>query len=313
MKRRLFILSYIGYYNLGDDLMVDLINEKNMAGFEIIALSRRNYNNKLKYMNRYDLIRYFFSIRKNDVLMNLGGIFQDQTGWMSFFYYFIMNLVFLFKQGHIIFFNTDFLDVQYSKIFSRFLLGKSKLTILRSKEEYRNYYKRFKNVYYCPDIVFSYQFNKLTKIKHGKSYTLISLRKHGEIKQYLKKYENDPFGFKLLLMFNEVGLKKQIMKHFSEDDILVYNYHNKNEVINLIYNAKKIITMRYHVGIIGLLFNKQIRIMDYSRKMEILNRDFGLFYINNKKNIDKINKKRYINKIEIKKSWNGFFRKIGQI
>ena len=73
--------------------------------------------------------------------------------------------------------------------------------------------------------------------------------------------------------------------------------------------------MRFHVGILGLLFNKKTGIIDLNNKMKILNEDFRLNYINNnrKKNIDKLNKNRYIEKDRIKKSYKDLFKKIADI
>ncbi len=314
MKKRLFVLSYTGYYNLGDDLMIDLIDEKKFPGFEILILSRREYyKKKIKYINRYNIIKYFIYIRKDDLLMNLEGTFQDRTGILSFFYYFIMNLIFLIKKGRIIFINTDFSDVKFNNIFINLLLKQSQLTVLRSRIEYRNYFKRFKNVNYSPDIVFLYKFGRLKKT-NKKPYILISLREDKNIDQFLKFLHQTGCNYKFLLMNNENKFIKQVEEYFPEKDIFIYNYFNKDKVFNLIYNAEKIITMRYHIGIIGLFFNKEIGIINSCNKMKILNKDFGLSYVENrKKNIDKINKKGYINRNEIQRSWDGIIDKISAL
>jgi len=314
MKRKLFVLGYTGYYNLGDDLMIDIIYEKIIPRFETLVLSRRTYYKKrIKYINRYNLIKYFLSIKKGDILLNLGGIFQDKTGFLSFFYYFVMNLIFLSRKGQIIFLSTDFLDVRYNNRFVCFLLKFSQLTVLRSKTEYMYYCKRFKNVYYSPDMVFLCQFADEFEKKEPAPYVLVSLRENRKNAQFLKSLRHTGYTFKFLLMKNEEGLKRQVRRDFPENDIHSYNYINKNKILDLIYNAERIIAMRYHVGIMGLLFNKRVGIVDFSNKMKILNKDFGLFYTNGKKNIDKINRSGYINRREIKKSWKTLFQKIEQI
>ena len=347
MKRKLFILGYTGYYNLGDDLMIDLLAEERIPGFKILILSRRRYyRKKINYINRYNLLRYFFSISKGDILLNLGGIFQDKTGFPSFFYYFAMNLIFLLRKGKIIFLNTEFLDVQYNNKFIYFLLNRSQLTVLRSKKEYKKYSKRFQNVYYCPDMVFIYQFEKLEKNQGENSYILISLRENCSIKQFLERLKQSGYKFKFLLMNNENKLRLWITKYFPENDIFVYNYFNRNRICDLLYNTERIITMRYHVGILGLLFNKKVGVIGLNNKMRILSQDFRLLYINGKritdgllkernsyfppsqqrkyeifptsdffqkKIIDKSNKNRYINKVQIEKLWKDFFNKIREI
>lgn len=315
-EKKLFILGYTGYYNLGDDLMVDLLTEKYFQELELLVLSRRKYyKKKINYISRYNLIRYFFLIKKGDLLLNLGGIFQDKTSILSFFYYFIMNLIFLIKKGKIVFLNTEFRDVQYSNKFVSFLLKHSRLAVLRSEKEYEKYCKDFKNIYYCPDIVFIYQFEKLKRSKKDTPYILVSLRDYPKINQLIKEIRAREERFKFLLMNNEIKLKTQIMKYFPENDIYIYNYFNKHKIFNLIFNADEIITMRFHVGILGLLFNKKTEIIGLNNKIKILNEDFGLNYINNnrKKNIDKLNKNRYINKDKIEKLWEDFFNKITNI
>ena len=315
-EKKIFILGYTGYYNLGDDLMIDLLTEQYFRELKLLVLSRRKYyKKKINYINRYNLIRYFFLIKKGDILLNLGGIFQDKTSILSFIYYFIMNLIFLIKKGKIAFLNTEFRDIQYSNKFVSFLLKHSRLTVLRSEKEYKKYYKDFKNIYYCPDIVFIYRFEELKRSKEDTPYILISLRESQKINQLIKEIKQREEKFKFLLMNNEIKLKRQIMKYFPESDIYMYNYFNKNIILNLIFNAEEIITMRFHVGILGLLFNKKTGIIDLNNKMKILNEDFGLNYINNirKKYIDKLNKNRYIKRDKNKKSYKDLFKKITEI
>ncbi len=311
MKRRLFVLGYFGYYNLGDDLMLELINQDKLSTYDILVLSRRKYYKcKLKYINRYNIIKYFFSIRKNDILINLGGIFQDKTGIFSFIYYFFFNFLFILKKGKIVFLNTDFLDVKKCQFAVHFLLKNSSLTVLRSKVEYNKFKGLYNNIYYIPDMVFLTSTHKFLKSKS--KYILISLRKKKNIDEVIQLFRKNNQTTKFLLMKNEKSMIKKLIQYGFKKNIVIYNYFNKEKIFYLIFNADKIITMRYHVGILGLLWNKKIWIMDSNKKIMILNKDYKVPYYNKKKNIDKTIKREYINVKGLYLKWADLIDKVNK-
>jgi len=253
MKKKLFILGYFGYFNLGDDMMVELIARDKFDQYEVCILSRRNYYKKrITYINRYNFPEYIKAIRKEDVLINLGGVFQDKTGLITFLYYFLMNILFLMKKGRITFLDTDFLDVKRCKFLLGLLLKKSALTVLRSRSDYQRLKKNYSGVYYIPDIAFLY---KLQKSRRSSSrYILASLRYNHGIEAIIEQLKNDPGQKKFLLMNNEDHLKNILIAHGFKSSIVMYNYRNADSIFDLIYNADRIITMRYHIGILGLLW-----------------------------------------------------------
>jgi len=310
--RNIFILGYFGYYNLGDDLMIDILMGINIGGIRKVVLTRRKYyKKKCDYINRYNLIKYFFSIKRDDILINLGGIFQDKTSSLSFYYYYIMNLIFLWRRGKITFINTEFLDVNKFMKQVSFLLRKSCLTILRSKRQYNKYYKKYRNLYYCPDLAFLYDSGKNYKKRTGKPYILISLRTHNRLDKIIFHLSQINKKCIFLVMKNEKKIIDHIQQYFTDKSIVTYNYFNCADIIDLIKRAQSIITMRYHIGILGLLFRKHIQVILQDNKMTILSDDFGVpLFRCNKKMIDKPVKNQYINKAVIKRLWNDFFRKI---
>ncbi|MBU1076850.1 MAG: polysaccharide pyruvyl transferase family protein [Spirochaetes bacterium] len=312
MKRKLFILGYFGYYNLGDDMMLELIDKKQFGQFEIFLLSRRDYyKNRFTIINRYNFMKYIIAIKKNDVLLNLGGVFQDKTGIMSFIYYFIMNGLFLLKKGKIAFLNTDFSDVKRCKFLLGFLLRKSRLIGLRSRNEYQRLQKIYPGVRYIPDIVFLYGFKKLKK--DPSRYILASLRYESGIDTIIKQLKKEPGPIKFLLMKNEDHLKEVLIEHGFKNRIYKYNYMNSGSILDLIYNADRIVTMRYHIGILGLLWKKEVRLIESNNKIKMLNHDFNVSFYTDKKKIDKLKKRKYINVLKIRKEWDRCFMRLNMI
>ncbi len=285
-KKKIFILGFLGYYNLGDDLMLDILNEKLKYENTILLVKKNYYNQKAIY--RYNLLKIFFSIKKNDILINLGGIFQDTTSFRSFLFYWFINMLARFKGGKIILLNIDAVDIKRKTSF--YLLEKlvkySSVTCFRDKISY-NRYKHIKSTYYIPDIVFLF---KRLGNSANRNYSIINPVKKICIK---KKYKND------ILLINKG--EEKLYKH---RPIIVYDYKNIKYIINKIRYAERIITGRYHTALIGLLYKKNVEFLWGYRKLKIFYNEF--FRKKMKKNIDNKNKRVY-NIQEIKKEWKKIF------
>lgn len=284
-EKKIFILGYLGYYNFGDDLLLNVLI-KNLNYNNIVVLTKKNYYG-LNAVNRYNIFQILKVLRAGDILINLGGIFQDSTSIKSFFYYFIINVIFLLKKAKIFLINIDAVDIKYKINLSllKYLLKKSRAAVFRDKESY-NKFKNFQNAEYIPDLSLIEFAGK--SIKKRKSYILIS--------PINKKQIVSISGDEILL------INKEEYKRYNFDNVLVYNYSNINEVINKILSAKKIVSARYHIILIALQNNVPVKILSGYKKLEELKEK-------NKKNIDKKKKSLY-NIKEIRRKWKKVFMKI---
>ena len=305
MQRKIFINGYFGYYNLGDDLMIKSLMSFLSSKHSLYLLTKNNYyKHNIHFINRFNLIKLFLLINKDDQLFNLGGVSQDKTGSIGFYYYFLINLIFLIKKAQIIFINSDFIDIKknYNKKVIHYLLNKSKIIIVRNKIDYNYYKKTYSNVYYLPDIIFTLNF-KISK-KPIKSI-LLSLKYKYNYKELIRNINQNKQSINILKMKNE-----KLNQSVSLKKIIIYNYNNLNKIISLIYNSKKIITMHYHIAILGILFRKPVYLIKTNEKLKSLIKDFS-FKQNTLKNfIDNINKINYIYKSKSDALWKEIFNKI---
>lgn len=309
-KKRIFILGYFGYYNIGDDLMLEIIRSSFLKNNEIVFLVKKDhyYSFPGLYINRFNLLKYIFYIRKNDLLINLGGLFQEKSSFFSFLYYYVMNLLFLMKKGKISFINTDFWDVSSLWSLLSFLLKQSILTVLRSQSEYLSLKNRFNHVLYLPDLLFTFSGLK-TKRKNKSSYTLLSVKNLISRDKFLGII-NQYKDVKILIMGKDVNMINQIREMGLKQNIYRYKYNNLGEIIDLIGNAEKVISMQYHICILSLLLSKEVCIIPSNKKLISLKKDYNVPFIQDKKKIDKTLKRDYINKI--KAEWLKVFHQISK-
>ena len=300
-NKRIFVLGYFGFYNPGDDIMVEIIKD-NFREFNLIFLVKKNYY-KVKIIKRYNLIKFFYKFRKGDVLINSGGIFQDVTSLRSFFYYFFMNLIVILKKGKIISLNIDAVDIKRKITFKAFnyILKNSTLTIFRDRESFKMFKKKYNNIYFLPDIVFIYKIiKKRNKFLYDRLFNPV---KNIDIKKI-------DFSIRDILVINKG--EESILKNLKifNKNIFIYNYHNMMDLLDLISRSKIVITGRYHIAILSIIFNKVIYLFNLSNKILELSKEYKInFY---EKNIDSKNKSNYniINITEIKKEWNVMIKKI---
>ncbi len=300
-NKRIFVLGYFGFYNPGDDIMVEIIKD-NFREFNLIFLVKKNYY-KVKIIKRYNLIKFFYKFRKGDVLINSGGIFQDVTSLRSFFYYFFMNLIVILKKGKIISINIDAVDIKRKITFKAFnyILKNSTLTIFRDKESFKMFKKKYNNIYFLPDIVFIYKIiKKRNKFLYDRLFNPVKDINTREI----------DFSLRDILVINKG--EESILKNLKifNKNIFIYNYHNMMDLLDLISRSKIVITGRYHIAILSIIFNKVIYLFNLSNKILELSKEYKInFY---EKNIDSKNKSNYniINITEIKKEWNVMIKKI---
>ena len=128
-KNKIFILGYIGYDNLGDDITANILCRSLSSMRPVVLASKRYLPCAPAYIYRYNIVKFFFSIRPGDILLNLNGLFQDITGRAGLLYYFLMNILFILRGGKISFINTEFSDVRHLRNLVHFLMKRSVLSV----------------------------------------------------------------------------------------------------------------------------------------------------------------------------------------
>lgn len=272
MPGKIFINGYFGYHNLGDDLILELFTRLDFRPYTLTVLTREKYYPPARgvfFSSRFGLLKLFRLIRKNDILVNLGGIFQDRTSCLSFFYYYFVNLLFLFRGASIGFMNADFTDVRrkMNRRLLRALLTRSRFTILRIRQEYLGFRKRYPNVFFLKDLAF---FMKTPAGKKNGNYCLWSFRKDGKLAGILRLLPSLPGRHKALIMPQDRDILPLLRGFFRPRDVFIYSYHRKRAALNLIAGAGKIVAMRYHVAVLGILMKKRTVIVAVNNKLALL-------------------------------------------
>lgn len=305
--KEIFINGYLGFKNFGDDLLfISLINllEKIIKGYKIYYISNQKYdlkieNNFLVYFPRRNIYKLLFNLSiKKATLINLGGLFQDLTGFKSFLYYFFINLVFILKKGKIVNISIDVCDLNsyIAKILFKIIIKKSVLTIFRERGSFQRY-KNYKNVYLAPDIAFNFEFRDIKRVK--KTGIVVVLKYTKRIHQILKILSHIKKKIFLLMPEDMAKLKK----YLENENVIVYN-GDIGMVYNLIKNSNLIVSMRYHPIILCLKYKKKFIIISDENKIIKLAENLGLkiFIPSEEKNIDNVKILDYINrKMRIKR------------
>ncbi len=249
---------------------------------------------------RYKLFQLFLSLNKKDVLINLGGIFQDKTGFLSFLFYFFVNLIFILKKTKVLSLSIDISDLKksISNYFFKYIVKKSSLTVVRNKYSYDKL-KNFKNVHYASDIGFLSK--KSRQIKRS-NITIIILKYKKGIENFLK-FTNEENIFYIVMPDDY----KRLSRYFSNDNYWIYN-GDMERFIRYIKRARNVISMRLHPGIIAILYATPLKFLSDEKKIIHFANDNNIDIIEKvKKNIDILKFKRYIKISDISKynnEWN---------
>lgn len=257
--KKILLIGYYGYGNLGDELMRESIKEfLNKENFKILELLPKKLANSGSSFSRFNLFSVFKALMtSNIVIYGGGGIFQDKTSFKSFLYYYLVFKFALFFGKPVIFFGNSF--GPFNWILSRYLfkdiLKSKNLYIFARDEVSYNYAKRYNPRTY---LVTDPAIRKLTKIKpidtKDKKAVIIP-RKFKNYIPVLLSLSNEGFSEVVFVPFSpeDIQLAKKL-SNFSVRGIKV-SYCNQIEMaIDHIQQSKIVISERFHGSLISAYF-----------------------------------------------------------
>jgi len=317
--KKIFLNGYWESRNFGDDLI--LLNIVNLLKeitdkYKIYYLSNKNIErkfikNKIERFPRYKFFRLLQTIDKENVLINVGGIFQNRTGILSFLFYFFINFLFILKKAKILSLSVDISDLKgcISNSLFKYIIKKSSLTIMRDRYSYDKL-KDFKNVYYANDIGFLIK--KRVSIKK-KNITTVILKYRKGIGNVIKLLEKKNNIFYIIMPDDY----KRLSKYFSKRNYWIYD-GDIEKFIRYIKVSNNIISMRLHSGIVAFIYGKPLKFLSDEMKIVHFAQDnnIEILDIKMKKSIDILKFKRYIKINYIRKyqsEWNGIRLKLRKI
>lgn len=256
--KKILLVGYYGYGNLGDELMrksiKDFLINENFEILELLPKSKKE-NNSFERFNVFSIIK---AILKSDIVIcGGGGILQDKTSLNSFLYYYFVFKLSAFLGKPLIFFGNSFGP------FKRYL----------SRKLFRNLLKNKKLYIFARDEV-SYKYVKLCNqksilgtdpaISFLKNVELKS-KKNGQVVIIPRKIKT---YVPVLLSLSNLGFTEVIFVPLSPEDIplakklsnfsvkgLKLSYVSQVEnAIEYIQQSEMVISERFHGSLISSYF-----------------------------------------------------------
>ncbi len=100
MRKKILLAGYYGFGNLGDEILLEIYRSKLRGKFDISVLLPRRYAHEENAVDRWSPLQVFRAMtRCNILLFGGGGVFQDKSGALSFWYYiFLISLALMLQK-----------------------------------------------------------------------------------------------------------------------------------------------------------------------------------------------------------------------
>ncbi|MBN1898763.1 MAG: polysaccharide pyruvyl transferase family protein [Spirochaetes bacterium] len=296
--KKIFLNGFLGYKNFGDDLLFDQalkflpFSKKDLY---YLAGKKGRYLQEtylIKRFSRYNFLKLLLFIQKGDVLINLGGIFQDITSLKSFLYYFMINFIFIIKGGILVSLSIDGSDLSsgIAIFLGQYIIKKSFLVVFREKS---NLFKEAGHIYSASDLAFLMK-AKRSKIK--KKYTVIILKPCTILRNIIDFYKKIKDTLLIIMPEDKIYFKAYLCKNF-----WIYN-GCKDDLIQRVRSARFVVSMRYHPAVVALKHRIPVILIGKEKKIINLANEFNIPFIrdDDKKVIDKLKSLSYIKNYKIK-------------
>lgn len=351
--KKVFIKAYFKK-NLGDDLFLKILSDRYQDHFYAVCSPKYHYTKYLNNINFnksftkyyiYRIVEKLFKktnilednlLKKCDLMVNIGGsIFMEEGNWQQ-----ECKIYETSKPYYIIGANFGpYKTEEYKKIVEEKVFKRAKDICMRDVYSFEKF--ELPNIRYAPDIVFSLDLKDI-KITNDKkavisvmdfrnrfNNNIINLYEEkiiDLIKMFFKK------GFEVTLMSfckgegdeNEISnILLKIKDSSLKNKIKIYNYRgNIKEALNILGDSKIIVGSRFHANVLGLVMNKTIIPISYSKKTINMLKDINfkgkIIEMNklNEFNVDSINDDDLnykVNTLQQKEQSEKHFEKLDEI
>ncbi len=303
-------LYFYSQGNLGDDLFVNIVNQRYKNKLEFIS----RITPKFSYMQDIKAHRKGFMwllikvlvrltkqnldllwlLRKNDLLLYIGGsIFIENNGpnhmtkWRreERFYQSLKKPYYILGANFGPYIHDEFLDV------ARKIIAGARDVCFRDTKS-RDVFADLSNVRYASDIVFSIQTDGYAP-QEGKKviFSIIDATHHfrdgrvgkyeAEITKLTLRYMG--MGYEVVYMSfckfeGDEDVIERIVTGLGEKGKMVKKHYYRGDIraaLNEISNSSTVVSTRFHATILGLVFNKQVIPFIYSAKTSNVLDDMG--------------------------------------
>lgn len=251
------IFGYFGFNNYGDELLAKTL----VQNYELEDYSCLSKTNKL-----WSHLSALFSTKQVFVL---GGLFQDQTSFLSLFYYCFLIKVFKVF-GKKIFLVAVGVGPITKKI-SRFILHNSLAGIKDISVRDKYSYDLLKSIGIEAQIQkdLAWMNSEISETAKKNQKTLVCIRNLNDWHLAKERFEFKEFDLLLMQKEFEMAHELQSQQSFGVDviDAFAYDYE---DLIYKISSYDKIISSRYHGAILGFLAKTDVKILEISPKLSSL-------------------------------------------
>jgi len=180
--KKILLCGYFGFRNFGDEwllkVLINLLKQFGKKENELNVLynvkQKIKINDGLYYIPRWNFYEMFKNIKVSNTVIFCGGVFQDQTSILSFFYYFSILLASKLFRKNVVMLSTELIIEKLPKIIVRILLKNIDVLYLRNRIELDKFKKfSYKNLEFCPDICFFEKQNKKNSVNEIKTLGLV--------------------------------------------------------------------------------------------------------------------------------------------
>ena len=251
------IFGYLGFSNYGDELLAScLIKKYDLENYKFLSKK----NSLLDHLKAFFLTKQVFVI---------GGLFQDQTSFFSLFYYcFLIRLFNIF--GKKIYLEAVGVGPILRES-SRFVLFNclKQIRNISVRDEYSREILSSVGIEARLEKDLAWTCDEIEARGQRTDKVLISVRNYNDWILVKERFEFKEFD--LLIMQKEFDLAEQIQfETESGVDILDPFAFHYDELLKKISSYRKLITARYHAGILGYLAKTKVEILEISPKLSSL-------------------------------------------
>ena len=301
-KVKIFVLAY-ARVNLGDDLFISMLLKRYPDVDFYIKVPDLKY---AAMMNNFDNIKVFegkdnnlseFDVKEFDMYIHIGGSVFMEGGSV----YNISDEYNAFIQRchenniPFVYISSNFGPCYTEKYMNLAIDAYNNCAdvCFRDKASY-NQFKEIKSIRYRPDLVFSYKYDNVSKIKNSVGISVIDLSIRDKFKEkedsYCKMLKNNILDYvnsgKSVYLFSfckHEGDENAINKVYGllpkeiQDKVHIIRYlGNLDEFLNIYSSMEYNICARFHALVLSVVFKQKFYVISYSKKTDNVINDLNL-------------------------------------
>lgn len=291
MISKVVLAGYYGFGNLGDELILKVILSelsKSSKKYAVTVLYDRAHKNFPEFpaavADRWSISQVFKALVQCDALVfGGGGVLQDQTGFLSFWYYLSLIWLAIVLGKKVIFLAQGFGPVRnaLNRLIFRFTLRFVDWISVRDRESFLALPRGQKNAFLSADPVLLLDF-PVSRGSHGAKLIFVPC----DVKEFdweaaaqaLLTWSEDAGTDVVLLPFQEsrdLALTERLKKRLGARGRIA-GWKSLDDAVHTLSKGEMVVSMRLHALILSALLNKPFLGISANPKMDSFLKEFDL-------------------------------------